>query len=298
MTDRPRPSRTARRRGSGRRISRGAGAAALLALLTAGCSSTDKVSFVTSTVVGLDADSRTQSTSIGYGRLEGVFGPAYQEGALPPVFAKLESNLSVFRPEIRQLYATGDAARIVAGGTATDSNALAGKRRSMFFGTATFFGLQLGFGPAGPQSGTLGYKRIEYSRIPVQTRAQGPDIYPPVLASIKVGPNVGRTIQDTGMALDQFFATGDAAEALAPRVAPDYQATAKESLAAGHYAPDVHSHALEGLIGRAPACQDAFVAWAEARELSPLLLLTAAEYADQRKQAYEALNANPACRGG
>lgn len=298
MTDGPQPCRTVRRRGARTSAALAASFAVLLALLTAGCSSTDKVSFVTSTVVGLDADSRTQSTSIGYGRLEGVFGPAYQEGALPPVFAKLESNLNVFRPEIRQLYATGDAARIVAGGQAVDANALKGSRRSMFFGTATFFGLQLGFGPAGPQSGTLGYKRIEYSRIPVLTRAQGPDIYPPVLASIKIGPQVGRTIQDTGMALDQFFATGDAAEALAPHVAPDYQATAKESMAVGHYAPDVHSHALEGLIGRSQACRDAFVAWAEARELSPLLLLTAAEYADRRKQAYEALSANPACRGG
>ncbi len=256
------------------------------------------MTFVTSTVVGLDADARTQTTSIGYGRLEGVFGPAYQDGALPPVYAKLESSLDVFRPEIRQLYATGDAARLVAGGAAVDDNELEGRRRSMFFGTATFFGLQMGFGPAGPRNGTLGYKRIEYSRIPVQSRGGGPDIYAPVLASIRIGPGAGRTIRDAGVALDQFFATGDAAEALAPHVAPSYRATAKESLSAGHYATDPHTDALEGLISRSPACRDAYLAWARERHLSPLLLLTAGELADRRRDAYATLKQDPVCRGG
>ncbi len=292
--------------------------ALLGALLTAGgCSSTDKVTFVTGTVLGLDADIRTQSASIGYSRVEGVAGPAYQDGGVPPVYARLESNLSLFSPEIDQLYATGDAARIIADKATTTTgkrDKLNGSRRAMFFGTATHFGLQLGFGTTGVQSGTLGYKRIEYSRIPIQSATSGKeeDIYPSVLASISIGrkrekPRDGRgkgtasSPTTVNVPLLQFFATGDAAEGLAVVLRPAYQMDAIKTITrtSATYAPDDNTSAIRGMISRsespqegkkdvakadADACRQKFLEYARSRGLSPTLLLYAREYAEQREK--------------
>lgn len=259
------------------------------------------MTFVTSTVIGLDADSRTQTTGIGYGRIEGVFGPAYQEGGVPPVYARLSSNLSVFSPEIDQLYATGNAARLAAGDTTIkdeDKGRMLGSRRSMFFGTATVFGLQLGFASTGPQSGTLGYKRIEFSRIPVQRRDvkeydnDKEDIYPSVLASIRIerarsrnegssptttssgttplasqeksppsqaNPAIRRMVESSGIALNQFFATGDAAEALAPILRPSFQMDAIMAVQSMNatYGPDDNTKAIEVMISDSASTKSA-----------------------------------------
>ncbi len=293
-------------------------------LLTAGgCGSTDRVIFVTGTVLGLDADTRTQSASIGYSRVEGVTGPAYRDGGVPPVYARLESNLSLFSPEIDQLYATGDAARIIAdkAGTPTgEKDRLSGSRRVMFFGTATHFGLQLGFGPAGVQSGTLGYKRIEYSRIPIQSGGKGKDedVYPSVLASISIGGKRKRIVTgkageaipgptNASVPLLQFFATGDAAEGLAVVLKSEYQMDAVKTITktSATYGPDDRTAAIQRMTSRqepsengkrgpaeaskADACRKAFLDYARDRGLSPTLLLYAREYAEQRKELYDYL---------
>ncbi|RMF15882.1 MAG: hypothetical protein D6757_03780 [Alphaproteobacteria bacterium] len=298
------------------------------AILLASCSSTDRVTFVTSTVIGLDADSRTQTTGIGYGRIEGVFGPAYQEGGVPPVYARLSSNLSVFSPEIDQLYATGNAAQLAAGDASSNDNKgkMLGSRRSMFFGTATVFGLQLGFGTMGPQSGTLGYKRIEFSRIPIQRR--GPkenhqdkeDIYPSVLASIRIeraksrnesspptttssgtasppsqeNPAIRRMVESSGVALNQFFATGDAAEALAPILRPAYQMDAIMAIqsTSATYGPDENTAAIEVMISNSASskeCNRALLDYARNMGISPTLLLYSKDFKKERKEIFDKL---------
>ena len=61
--------------------------------------------FLTTTQIGIDADSKSQSTTIGYERYEGYIGPGYKNGGVPPVIARLESNLSVIDPKVSQVYA-------------------------------------------------------------------------------------------------------------------------------------------------------------------------------------------------
>src|SRR5689334_8264542 len=84
-------------------------------LVVGGCASPDRGIFVTSTNIGINADATSRVVNIGYDRTEGFVGPAYvEDGTLPSVVGYLHSNLSVLDPQIRQLYATGQAASIVA----------------------------------------------------------------------------------------------------------------------------------------------------------------------------------------
>ena len=140
-------------------------------LLAQACVGTDNVLFVTTTNIGIDADTTPPNVSIAYDRYEGYFGPAYESGALPPVIARLELNTSVFAPKIRQLYASGDAAELVTKkdpGTPEPRELKSAEKRVAFFGTGSVVGLKVAFTPNGlPQSLSLGYKRKEFSLIPV-----------------------------------------------------------------------------------------------------------------------------------
>jgi hypothetical protein len=216
----------------------------LLAGILAGCASHDRVTFVTSTNIAIDADATTQSLSIGYHRREGYLGPAYENGAVPPIVAKLKSNLSILDPRIHQFYATGKAAILATckGGKALESGTgaaaagpecppieeppLKGNRRLMFFGTGSVIGFKIGWAGNVPESVTLGYKRKEFSTLPIgreQTDGASPapaaapaaeDAYGSVLASIDMDTKV-LTPDDTAVGLGQFFATGVAAQNLA-----------------------------------------------------------------------------------
>jgi len=87
-------------------------AALTAVILLAGC--TDYATFVTATNIGINADVKTQDLSIGYGRTELFTGPGYPEqGEAPRAVGYINSDLHVFQPHIRQLYATGDAAELV-----------------------------------------------------------------------------------------------------------------------------------------------------------------------------------------
>lgn len=209
-----------------------------------GCADPKYVLFVTTTQIGIDADSKTQSANIGYERYEGFVGPGYESGGVPPVIARLKSNLSMIDPKISQIYATGDAARLASGGTAKwEPKPLSGQRRIMFFGTGTNFGLKATFSTQAPAF-SLGYKRQEFSLIPIGTKTTGAtlapkkareeadavaprpvdgseDVYLSVLAAFDLNV-ANKTFQGTGVGVSQFFATGDAAETLAMR--PDIQA--------------------------------------------------------------------------
>jgi hypothetical protein len=79
--------------------------APILAFLAAGC--TDRATFVTSTDIGINANVTTEQAHIGYGRTELFQGPSYPDaGAVPEVVGYLGSNLEIFSPKIRQVYAT------------------------------------------------------------------------------------------------------------------------------------------------------------------------------------------------
>ena len=82
----------------------------LLGGILVACADPNRVTFVTKTDIAIDADATTQSVSIGYDRREGYIGPAYETGGVPPIVAKIKSNLSILTPEVHQFYATGNAA--------------------------------------------------------------------------------------------------------------------------------------------------------------------------------------------
>ena len=122
----------------------------ILMTLIAGCSNPDSVMFVTNTSIGLDLDAQPTTASIGYSRVEGYVGPRYDNGALPPVVASLETGGGIINPSIRQVYATGAAAaKAVSTPHAQDGPAtLSGdpsKKKLVFFGTTTTIGVKATF---------------------------------------------------------------------------------------------------------------------------------------------------------
>lgn len=191
-------------------------------LALAGCASSDHVLFVTKTSLGIDLDSKPATASIAYDRIEGYVAPRYANGEIPPVVASIKSDGNIFSPRIRQIYATGNAAVIATGGTVTgESPPMKGTRKLMFFGTTTTTGLKVGFTTEVlPDSFTFGFKRKEFSYIPLATVGTGADehdVYPSVLASIDTAANVSTTGKrdDVKLTNSQFFATGKAATLLA-----------------------------------------------------------------------------------
>lgn len=196
----------------------------LLASLTTACSiGKNQVAFVTSTELSvLSADSTTQDVSIGYDRHELVIAPAYPEsGAIPPVYARLDSNASILNPEVRSIYATGQAAEIVTKKQQTadpEKYPLVGQRRRMVFGTTTTTGLKLSY-EGGARVGFLfGHKRQEASVIPVRRKessdTERPDYYGSVIAAQRKTASTDDP-DAIGLGSMQFMATGIAAKNLA-----------------------------------------------------------------------------------
>jgi hypothetical protein len=196
--------------------------------MLAGCASPDRVVFVTGTQIDIGYDASLGNVNIGYDRNELVIGPAYPEtGGVPPVYARIGSDLGILQATIKQLYATGDAATLATSPTVQPAppaptvppvleKPLAGKRRLMVFGTATHFGLKAHFVGEAPDSISLGYKRKEFSVLPLQVAdpTSTPDKYGSVLAGLSLNSNV-RTATGTVVGLSQVIATGSAAENLA-----------------------------------------------------------------------------------
>jgi hypothetical protein len=138
---------------------------------------------------------------------------------------------------------------------------LQGEKKAMFFGTSTTTGLKVGFTTYVPDSFVFGYKRKEYSFIPlgeqvvfkkdvngqpVRDRDGNPvieekyDVYPSVLASIDTDANAGSADEegvasgDTSLSNSQYFATGRAARELAanPDISEAFKVLAARSLQA------------------------------------------------------------------
>lgn len=220
------------------RHARAATLTAGITLALAGCASSDHVLFVTKTSIGIDFDSKPATASLAYDRIEGYVAPRYANGEIPPVVASVKSDGQIFSPAIRQVYATGDAAVIATGGKPSGrSRPMKGTRKLMFFGTTTTTGIKVGFTTSMPDSFVFGFKRKEFSYIPLGTVGTGDtayDVYPSVLASIDTAANVsidGKTV-DTSLTNSQFFATGKAARQLAatPMITDGFKAIAREAI--------------------------------------------------------------------
>jgi hypothetical protein len=200
------------------------------AALLAGCTS-DRVIFVTNTSLGINFDAAPTTASVAFDRTEGYSAPSYRSGGLPPVLGRIQTNGKIIEPRIKQLYATGAAAVIAAGGEdSTDDEAAELTNRTgrlAFVGTSTTVGLKATFAQALPESFIFGIKRKEFSYIPLgcQIATGGEennkacdegdtDVYPSVIASLDHGTKIPSG-SGTEFNHSQFIATGAAAEELA-----------------------------------------------------------------------------------
>jgi hypothetical protein len=196
---------------------------ACAATLLLGCATQpDTAIFVTKTSLSvLDMDSVPSSVSIAYDRVEGYFGPRFDDGQVYPVVSSLETDGGVLDRKIRQTFATGAAARLITGGV-PECECLETPRppelpgnKVVLFGTGTVLGVKFGFSENLPNL-TLGFKRREAALIPVDKWRQ-----PSVLASFDNLSDAGAAAVPPAAAsapqfqLAQFFATGVAAENLA-----------------------------------------------------------------------------------
>ncbi len=212
------------------------GVMALVACV-AGCASSAKsVMFITKTSLGLDTEFNPLSLSLAYDRTEGYVGPRFESATAAPVVGGFTTNGDIFGREIRQIYATGHAAKLVTGATddAGPDESYDGDSRVMFFATSTVLGIKLGFAPtAGTlpyavDSFVLGYKRKEASLIPITSSG-----LPSVMASLDTTTRADAP-DKTQANVGQFFATGAAANALAakPRIRQAFEQRSEDALAA------------------------------------------------------------------
>lgn len=219
--------------------------AACLALLLGGCAETPRnVVFMTKASIGIDIESTAQTASVAYDRVEGYYAPRYAGQEPPAVYASLATNGKMIDRKIKQVYATGNAAKIVStpisqsppaaappdrGSNSATAGGAVANTKSMFFGTGTVFGLKLGFGPTSLDSFTLGFKRKELSIIPHDPSDTD---FPSVMASFNGNQ---ATIRPDGgsLSIKQFFATGVAAESLAsnPQIRREFEDEAISRLA-------------------------------------------------------------------
>lgn len=216
----------------------------------AGCSDPNHVLFFTNSSLGINFDSKPATANVAYDRTEGFIGPRFENGGTPPAVASMETDGNLFNPMVRQTYATGAAAvGATTGQVPSDApKGLAGapdKRKLMYFGTTTTLGLKVGFAAAGagapaPDSFLFGFRRKEASIIPIAEHVEKDGttkgVYPSVLASIRV--NIKSAITDpneVGLTSRQYFATGEAAEALSTNetVRAAFLAKAQEAALSG-----------------------------------------------------------------
>ncbi len=213
-----------------------------LAILSA-CSTTNEVVFVTKSSLSIaEIETTPAEVNVGYSRIEGYLAPAYENGALPPVVSSMRTDGSLFSPKVQQLYATGEAANLLASGTSSydyskdENEKLKGEKEGMFFGTSTNLGFKIGITQENP-SLNIGYKRIEASYIPLGTSGEGDDevdIYPSVIASIDTTIPAGEALaaDPSGLRAGQYFATGTAAKIMATKghIQTAFEDKAKSSL--------------------------------------------------------------------
>jgi hypothetical protein len=228
-------------------------AALTAASVLSGCAKPDSVLFVTNASFGVNVEGKPASASVGYDRTEGYLAPSFPSGAAPPVIASIETGGGLLNPKVRQLYATGAAAVKASGnhnapdGPTTLEGAPAAKRM-IFFGTTTSLGMKVAVDASGtPDAFTFGYKRKEYSYIPLTKKDANTEtyVYPSVLASIDtVTLAAAPATKGSGLTSRQFFATGPAAEALAADTSTIFREITESALSAA-LTPEQKQKAIE-----------------------------------------------------
>lgn len=170
---------------------------AFAALALAACTHPDdRITFVTTTQIGAGADPETMSAHMGFDRQELIVAPVNaQDGTMDSLYASIQRKRSIINPQIKQTYATGEAAEIIslptdAGGTeaavrraesaafsraALKTPANPNARRVLVFGTSSNVGLKIASTPnsAGTPEVTIGYKRKERASIPMIKSTDG-----------------------------------------------------------------------------------------------------------------------------
>ena len=227
----------------------------VIAVLCGGCSGLNSALFVTATSLGIDFDSTPPRASIGYDRVEGYIGPRYDNGAVPPVIARIRTDGGLFMPRVRQVYATGAAATLVAdpNSSATGPAELTGGKRLMLFGTTTSTGVKITFASQYPDSFHFGFKRKEFSLIPLGEATAGSqmvDVYPSVIASLDTSVRSGANPNDAGLLVGEVFATGVAAEAMAKDSAIQelFKTEVKDGFASYRTAVSEQEHESAGIL--------------------------------------------------
>ena len=202
----------------------------------------DAAFFVTKTSTSIvDADASPATLSLGYDRTEGYAGPRFSDGSVFPVASAIESRGSGINREIRQVFVAGKAALIATERKTTEppkpvepkpqtpATESAGQpekpspgaedanRKVMLFGTGTAIGIKLGFaeGSPMPNSFTLGYRRKEAAVIPVTQGLLDTSALGSIGNRIETAAASGAARSTTGFDVQQFFATGHAADNLA-----------------------------------------------------------------------------------
>jgi hypothetical protein len=285
----------------------------------AACDS-DTAIFATSTSVGINVDSKPPTVAVAFERSEGFIGPRATNGVAPPAVASIETAGNVFAPQIRQTYATGDAAEIVTAKTVPEppktADEMLGPRKPMVFGTGTTLGFKVGFTAQGaPDSLVFGYKRKEVSVIPMAvtttTAADGTNVetakYPSVLASIDTTSKMN-SAPDAGLANKQFFATGQAAKNLAGNelIRRAFKDKAAEAMATTSYVNDDSSQRIAAYLWKGGRARDAngkriepdtekraqLEAWYRPRigDVALVAFIYGEQYGGSRLEAIKALN--------
>lgn len=212
-----------------------------LLVLFSGCTiGKNSVLFATKTSYAVDIDAKPPTLDIGYGRTEGTLAPVYENGAVLPQLASFHTDTGWFKTGIGQSFAVGKSAVIMAryfslpddlegkGGTISEDDVKnanpgslpSGPRKRYFFGTQSSFGVKVHFDAETgglPSSLSVGYKRKELAYVPISSIVHNGttnDTVPSLLATSGLGVDA-RSITNTGVSYNQFFATGLAADYLA-----------------------------------------------------------------------------------
>jgi hypothetical protein len=207
--------------------------------LSACAQSQDRITFVTTSQIGIATDSDTGTASVGYDRQELIIAPVdSQTGQIDPLYANIQQGGDLLNPAIKQTFATGDAAEIISVGTGSGAlqqidtiKTAAAERRAantqdnqdednnprkvLVFGTQSNVGFKLSLGVSQAPEVNVGYKRKERATIPkLEENDDGAKRAASLFGSLSVraGTPVGTQTPNADFTLKQVIATGAAAE--------------------------------------------------------------------------------------
>ena len=197
----------------------------VLLLFSSGCA--NRLFFATKTSIGLEVSGTSQmpdKVSFSSSRYEGAIVPRASSGEPYSVYGALDADVQWFPPDyvIRQIFATGEAARIAAREEEEETQAkpLDTNRtystKPLFFVTDTTFGLKLSAGKQDVSpTVVVGYRRIEGTVIPVEKwETEARSVYADIVINSSTN-NTGLATNypaSNGVRIHQSFATGRAAE--------------------------------------------------------------------------------------